>query len=173
MPFPRAGPCSHPVPRGAPLHREFLEKLGVTAIIQGPGEAYTSLERGLVNAHAYSVLGYAGFGWDKFTKFRIDPSFFQTDVLITMNKKKWDSLSPEAQKILDEVAKEHEKASFAANAENTKKEGDALVANGLKVIELTGEARKKYIEYGPAASWERLTKRDPTNVPALKAKFLD
>ena len=80
--------------RSAPLYREFFESLGATAIVQGPGEAYTSLERGLVNAKGYSVLGYSDFGWDKFTRYRIDPGFLQTDVLITMNKKKWDSSAP-------------------------------------------------------------------------------
>lgn len=159
--------------RAAPLYREFFEAIGVTPIVQGPGEAYTSLERGLVNGMGYSVLGYSAFGWDKFTKYRIDPSFLHTDVLITMNKKKWDSLTPQAQKILNDAAIEHEKASFAANAIATQQEGDAMIAKGMKVVELTGEARKKYAEADSRASWDRLTKRDPTNVAALKQKFLD
>lgn len=159
--------------RAAPLYREFFEALGVTPIVQGPGEAYTSLERGLVNAMGYSVLGYSGFGWDKFTRYRIDPSFLHTDVLITMNQKKWDSLSPQAQKILSDTAIEHEKASFAANAIATQQEGDAMIAKGMKVVELTGEARRRYVEADSRASWDRLTKRDPTNVAALRQKFLD
>ncbi len=159
--------------RGAPIHREFLEAINTTAVIQGPGEAYTSLERGLVNAHAYSVLGFSAFGWDKFTKYRIDPSFMQTDVLITINRKKWDSLTPAARKILDEAAIEHERASFDANAVSTKAEGDAMIAKGMKVVEMTGEGRRKYLEAASRASWDRLTRRDPTNVAALKQKFLD
>ena len=159
--------------RSAPLYREFFEALGATTIVQGPGEAYTSLERGLVNAMGYSVLGYSAFGWDKFTRYRIDPPFLHTDVLITMNKKKWDSLTPQAQKILNDTAIEHEKASFAANIAATQQEGDALIAKGMKVAELSGEGRKKYLEAEARTSWERLNKRDPTNVAALKAKFAD
>ena len=159
--------------RSAPLHRDFLDAIGATPVVQGQGEAYTSLERGLVNAHVFTVFGYSSFGWDKFTRYRIDPSFMQTDVLITMNKKKWDSLSPEAKKLLSDVALEHERASFAANAEATQAEGDAMIAKGMKVVSLTGEARRKYEAASSRASWDRLTKRDATNVPALKAKFLD
>jgi TRAP-type C4-dicarboxylate transport system substrate-binding protein len=159
--------------RSAPLYREFFELLGATAIVQSPGEAYTSLERGLVNAMGYSVLGYSAFGWDKFTHYRIDPSFLHTDVLITMNKKKWDSLPPAAQKILNDTAIEHEKASFAANAVTTQQEGDAMIAKGMKVVALSGEGLKKYQAAEARASWERLTKRDPTNVAALKQKFAD
>lgn len=157
--------------RSAPLYREFLESLGVTPIVQGPGEAYTSLERGLVNAHAYSILGYSAFGWDKFTRFRIDPEFLHTDVLITMNKSKWDGLSPQAKKILDATAQEYEKASFAANVDATKKEGDAMIAKGMKVVALTGEGLRKYNEAAERSSWDRLAKRDSTNLAALKAKF--
>ena len=159
--------------RSAPIHREFLEAIGANVVVQGPGEAYTSLERGLVNAHAYSILGYSSFGWDKFTKYRIDPSFMFTDVLVTINKKKWDSLSPQAQKILSDTAIEYEKASFAANADATRQEGEAMIAKGMKVVELTGEGRRKYVEAAQRAGWDRLTKRDPANVAALKAKFLD
>jgi TRAP-type transport system periplasmic protein len=159
--------------RGAPLYREFLEQLGVTPVIQGPGEVYTSLERGLVNAHAYSILGYQAFGWDKFTRYRIDPSFLQTDVMITMNKRKWDGLSPQARKILADVALEHERASFAANAEATRAEGEQMVAKGMKVVELTGEDRQRFLDLQSRVSWDRMTKRDPTHVPALRQKFVD
>ena len=157
--------------RSAPLYREFFEALGVTPVVQGPGEAYTSLERGLVNGHGYSVLGYSAFGWDKFTRYRIDPSFLQTDVLITMNKAKWDGLSPAAKKILSEVSIAHERASFDANAQATRAEGDALVAKGMKVITLEGEGLKQYMEASRRVSWERLAKRDATNVDVLKQKF--
>lgn len=159
--------------RSAPLYRDFLEAIGATPVVQGPGEAYTSLERGLVNAHAYSVLGYSAFGWDKFTRFRIDPAFGQTDVLITMNRKKWDSLSPEAKKILSDTAMEHERASFAANASDTKAEGDAMIAKGMKVVTMPDAQRRRYEAAAVKASWDRLAKRDPANVPALKAKFAD
>lgn len=159
--------------RSAPLHRDFLEAVGATPVVQAQGEAYTSLERGLVNAHAFTVFGYSSFGWDKFTRYRVDPSFLQTDVLITMNKKKWDSLTPEARKILTDVAIEHEKASFAANAEATKSEGDALLAKGMKVVTLSGAALKNYQAAASRVSWERLSKRDPSNVAALKTKFAD
>lgn len=157
--------------RAAPLYRDFFDALGATPVVQSQGEAYTSLERGLVNAMGFSVLGYSSFGWDKFTRYRIDPSFFRTDVLITMNRKKWESLPPAAQKILTEVALEHERASWTANEQATKAEGDAMVAKGMKVVELSGEGRRKYVELANRISWDRMSKRDPAHVPALKAKF--
>ncbi|MEJ1158398.1 TRAP transporter substrate-binding protein DctP [Prosthecomicrobium sp. N25] len=157
--------------RSSALYRDFLEKLGASVVVQGPGEVYTSLERGLVNANAYSIAGYSGFGWNKFTKFRIDPSFFQTDVLISVNKAKWDSLPDDAKKILQEVAIEHEKESVAANLKITADEGKAMLDAGMKVVEMPEAQRKLFLETAAKESWARLEKRDPTNVAALRAKF--
>lgn len=157
--------------RSAALYREFLESLGANVVVQGPGEVYTSLERGLVNANCYTVLGYHSFGWDKFTKYRIDPSFFQTDVLISMNKAKWDSLPAPAKKVLQDTAIEYERESYEANLKNTEQEGEAMIAGGMKVVEITGAARDAYLEKASRASWERLQKRDPTSVAALRQKF--
>jgi TRAP-type C4-dicarboxylate transport system substrate-binding protein len=157
--------------RSAALYREFLESLGAGVVVQGPGEVYTSLERGLVNANAYTVVGYQGFGWNKFTKHRIDPGFFQTDILISMNKTKWDSLSEAARRILQEVAIEHERESFEANVKQTEDEGKQMIAAGMKVFELTGAGRAAYLERASRTSWERMQKRDPTNITALRQKF--
>ena len=157
--------------RSSALYRDFLESLGAGVIVQGPGEVYTSLERGLVNANAYTIAGYQGFGWHKFTKFRIDPSFFQTDVLISMNKAKWDSLSDAQKKILQDVALEHERESVAANVKLTKDEGEQMLAAGQKVIEMTGAAKATFLDKAAKATWERLAKRDPSSLAALREKF--
>lgn len=157
--------------RSAALYRDFLESLGATVVVQSPGEVYTSLERGLVNANAYTILGYQGFGWQKFTRYRIDPGFFQTDVLITVNKAKWDSLPEAARKLLQEVAIEHERESVAANLKGTQEQGQQMIDGGMKVVELSGAARAAYLDKAARASWERMTKRDPTHVAALREKF--
>ncbi|MCW1838840.1 TRAP transporter substrate-binding protein DctP [Prosthecomicrobium hirschii] len=157
--------------RSAALYRDFLEKLGASVVVQGPGEVYTSLERGLVNANAYSVAGYAGFGWNKFTKYRIDPSFFQTDVLISINKAKWDSLPAEAKTILQTVAIEYEAESIAASLKTTADEGKALIDGGMKVVAMPDAQKTLFLDTAIQASWSRLEKRDPSNIAALRAKF--
>lgn len=157
--------------RSSALYRDFLEKLGAGVVVQGPGEVYTSLERGLVNANAYTISGYSGFGWNKFTKYRIDPSFFQTDVLISMNKARWDALPEPARKLLQEVAIEHERDSVAANLETTAQEGKAMIDAGMKVVTMSDAARAVFLDTAAKATWERLEKRDPSSVAALREKF--
>jgi TRAP-type C4-dicarboxylate transport system substrate-binding protein len=158
--------------RSAALYRDFLETLGAGVVVQGPGETYTSLERGLVNANAYTIVGYQAFGWQKFTKFRIDPGFFQTDVLISMNKAKWDSLPEPARKLLLDVAIEHERESVEANLKATEEESKQMIAGGMKVVELTGAARAAFLDKAARVSWDRMQKRDPSSIAALRLKFV-
>lgn len=157
--------------RASPLYRKFFENLGATVIVQNAGDVYTSLERGVINANAYPVMGYASFGWDKFTKYRIDPSFFQVDVLVSVNKKKWDSLTPESQKLLTEVAIEYEKESYDFNKAETERLAKEMVDKGQQVVEMTGEGRDKFLATAAKASWDRMAERDPTHVEELRKLF--
>lgn len=157
--------------RASPLYRQFFENLGATVIVQNATDVYTSLERGVINANAYPIMGYPSFGWDKFTKYRIDPSFFQVDVLVSMNKKKWDSLSPESKKILDEVSVQYEKESFDANKLETDRIAKEMIDHGQQVVEMTGEGREKFLATAAKASWERMEQRDPANIAELHKYF--
>ena len=38
--------------------------------------------------------------WDRYIKYRILPDFFETDLMIIMNQKKWNALSPKTREIL-------------------------------------------------------------------------
>jgi len=157
--------------RASPLYKQLFENLGATFIIQPAGEVYTSLERGVINANAYPALGYASFGWDKFTKYRVDPSFFRMDVLISMNLDAFNALSPEAQKIILETAEAHEKKSFEETATLVEKLKADMVANGQKVVEMKDPGKTKFLEAAAAASWQRMEARDATYIAKLKELF--
>ncbi|MCW4115193.1 TRAP transporter substrate-binding protein DctP [Aurantimonas sp. MSK8Z-1] len=157
--------------RSSPLYRQFFESLGMTVIVMPPGEVYTALERGVINANAYPVFGYKSFGWDKFTKWRVEPTFFQTDVLISMNKDKWDSLSPEAQKILTDVSLKYEQESMKAIEAENARQAKVMEDGGQTVFELKDQGREDFLAKAAKASWDRMEARDPTNVPELRKLF--
>lgn len=159
--------------RSAPLYRAFLEKLGATIVVQPAGEIYTSLERGVVDGNGYTVVGVRDFGWDKFLKYQINPGFFQTDVLVSLNYDSWKNLSQEARDLLNEVGQEYEKESYDIIQAETKAEQQALIDGGMQVVELEGAARAAYLETAFGATWARLKERDPTHYDALRAAFFD
>lgn len=157
--------------RASPLYKQFFETLGATLVIQPAPEVYTSLERGVINANAYPVLGYASFGWDKFTKYRVDPSFFRMDVLISMNLDAYNALSPEARKIVTETAIEFEQKSYDETAALAKRLAQDMVDRGQKVVEMKDPGRQRFLDAASTASWERMTQRDPTHIEELRKLF--
>jgi len=159
--------------RSSPLYRAFLEDLGATIVVQGASEVYTSLERGVVNGTGYPVTGLRDYGWDKFLKYRIDPGFFQTDVLVSMNLDAWNGLSDEAKEIVNQAAIDHEKSSYEANIELNEEESKILADEGIETIELTGKQREMFLDTAYDIAWARLKERDPTMHDSLKAVFFE
>lgn len=157
--------------RASPLYRQLFENLGATMVIQPAPEVYTSLERGVINANAYPVLGYASFGWDRFTRYRVDPGFFRMDVLISMNVDSFNALSPEAQAIVLEVSEEFERRSYEETAALNDDLAQAMIDNGQTVVEMTGEGRERFLQMAADAAWERMEARDPSNIERLRELF--
>lgn len=159
--------------RSGPLFRAFMENLGATVVVMPPGEVYTGLERGVIQGAGYTIVGVRDFGWDKFLKYRIDPGFFQADVLISMNYDSWQGLSDEARDILNAVAAEYEQISFDEMAKATAEESAALAGEGMEVIELSGKQREEYLAGAYNTAWDRLKSRDSANHDALRKLFFD
>ncbi|MCC5970276.1 MAG: TRAP transporter substrate-binding protein DctP [Pararhodobacter sp.] len=157
--------------RASPLYRTLFENLGATMVIQPAPEVYTSLERGVINANAYPVLGYASFGWDRFTRYRVDPGFFRMDVLISMNLDAFNALSPEAQAIILEVSEEFERISYEETAELNDRLAQEMIDGGQMVVEMTGEGRDRFLQMAADASWERMEARDPSSIERLRELF--
>ncbi len=157
--------------RVAPAWRDFVTGLGGTSIVIPAPEVYTALERGTVDGTGWPINGLRDFGWNKFVKYRVDPQFMQTDVMLIVNNDKLNGLTPAQKAYLLKAGLEYEKSSFEAENAVTKAEDAKLKADGMKVIELKGDGRKKYLASAYDIPWKRLKERDATNYDALRAKF--
>src|SRR5260221_10416679 len=100
--------------RGNPIYNAFLTNyLGAQIINLNSSELYTALERGTVDITAWTQIGLMDLNWDRYIKYRIGPDFYSTDLVILVNQKKRESLSPKSREILQRVAIAHETASLA------------------------------------------------------------
>ena len=157
--------------RASPLYKQFFDSIGAQAVVMPMGDTYTALERGMINGLAYPSIGYKAFGWDKFTRYRVDPVFFNMDVLISMNLDAWNDLSDESKAILTEVAQEFEHESSEAMRKEDAETLALLETEGMKVIEMTGEGREAFLQAAAKSSWDRMAERDPANVETLRELF--
>jgi len=146
--------------RGNPIYNAFLTNyLGAQVINLNSSELYTALERGTVDITAWTQIGLMDLNWDRYIKYRVLPDFFETDLMIIMNAKKWQALSPKSREILQRVAIEHETASLQALQALWTKERAELEKRGIKTLSQSPEASKKFVAGARAASLARMKER--------------
>ena len=134
----------------------FTEYLGAQVIDLPTTEVYAGLERGVVDATGWTQIGLIDLKWNEFLNYRVEPNFFSTDLGVIVNLEKWNSLSDEAKKILQDTAIEHEKESVEALRLKRDQDFAALEAGGMKVVELQGEARANYLAAAREKTWGRM-----------------
>ena len=143
--------------RGNAVYNAFFKNyLGAQVIDLPTGEVYSALQNGVVDATGWTQIGLIDLKWNEFLNYRIEPCFFSTDLGVIVNLEKWNSLSPEAQKIVQDVAIQHEIDSV--NALRKKRDDDfaALDAQGMKTVTLEGDAKAKYLLAAREKNWERM-----------------
>jgi TRAP-type C4-dicarboxylate transport system substrate-binding protein len=143
--------------RGNAVYNAFFgEYLGAQVIDLPTTEVYSALERGVVDATGWTQIGLIDLKWNEFLNYRVEPSFFSTDLGVIVNLEKWNSLSDESRKILQDVAIAHERESVAALRIKRDEDFAALEAGGMKVVSLEGEAKANYLAAAREKTWERM-----------------
>ena len=134
--------------RVTPVYKDIVEALGGTAITTAPGEVYTALERGVVDGYGWPVSGIFDLGWDKVTKFRLEPAFYSVEVNVLVNLDTWKALSDAQRKVLSDAALwleglDAENTAVVAAERDTPGQGrhpaDRLRAGGEQEIPREGE----------------------------------
>ncbi|WP_424965489.1 MULTISPECIES: TRAP transporter substrate-binding protein DctP [unclassified Dinoroseobacter] len=134
----------------------FTEYLGAQVIDLPTTDVYAALERGVVDATGWTQIGLIDLKWNEFLNYRIEPSFFSTDLGVIVNLEKWESLSEEARTILQDVAIQHEKDSVAALTAKRDEDFKALEEGGMQVVSLEGDAKARYLAAAREKTWERM-----------------
>jgi TRAP-type C4-dicarboxylate transport system substrate-binding protein len=146
--------------RGNPIYNAFFTNYLKAQVINLPStEVYTALERGTVDATGWTEIGLMDANWDRFLKYRLDPSFFSTDLGIIINIQKWNALSDKSKEVLTRVAMEHEISSLKTLAVLRDKEFAELAKRGMKGVSLGKEAGASFGAEARNASFARMKER--------------
>jgi TRAP-type C4-dicarboxylate transport system substrate-binding protein len=146
--------------RGNPIYNAFLTNyLGAQVINIPATEVYTALERGTIDITAWTQIGVMDLNWDRYIKYRILPEFFQTDLMIIVNQKKWEALSPQTREILQRVVVAHEVSSQQDLQALWRKEEAEIAKRGIKTLSQSPEASQKFVAGARAASLARMKER--------------
>jgi|TARA_B110000503_G_scaffold139247_1_gene227223 TRAP-type C4-dicarboxylate transport system substrate-binding protein len=146
----------------------FRSYLGAEPISMPTTDVYAGLERNVVNATGWTQIGLKDLNWDRFLNYRIEPSFFSTDMGVIINIDAWNALSAESKKILQAVAIEHERDSALSLASLGDTQKAEMVADGMKIVDLTGDVRDQFSQAAREATWERMVSQMSRHPMGLK-----
>lgn len=153
--------------RVTPIYRDIVEALGGTAITTAPGEVYTALERGVVDGYGWPILGIFDLGWDKVTKFRLEPPFYGAEVNVLVNLDAWKGLSDAQRKVLNDAAlwlEDLDNEGVAA----IKAERERQAKAGIQAIDFGPAQNQAFVKKANDVAWASVIKRAPENGPKLR-----
>ena len=154
--------------RVTPVYRDVVEALGGTPITTAPGEVYTALERGVVDGYGWPVTGIFDLGWDKVTKFRMEPPFYSVEVNVLVNLDTWKSLSDAQRKVLSDAALWLEGLD-SENEGLIKSERDKQDKTGIQPIEFSAADSKAFLAKANDVGWASVIKKSPENGAKLRS----
>jgi TRAP-type C4-dicarboxylate transport system substrate-binding protein len=146
--------------RVTPVYKDIVEALGGAAITTAPGEVYTALERGVVDGYGWPVTGIFDLGWEKVTKFRVEPAFYSVEVGVLVNLDSWKGLSEAQRKILTDAAAWLEGLD-AENVAVIKAEVERQSKAGIQALDFGPAESQRFIALANDVAWQAVIKRAP------------
>jgi TRAP-type C4-dicarboxylate transport system substrate-binding protein len=156
--------------RITPVYRDFFTSLGANVVTTPPGEVYTALERNVVDGYGWPIGGIFDLNWQEKTKFRVDPGFYDAEVSLIVNLKKWQALSAKQREFLQRQALGFEgRNDFwkAYGQEEIKRQAAA----GIQTIRFDEATSKKYVQQAYETGWAGITKLSPQYGPQMQKLF--
>ena len=153
--------------RVTPVYRDVVEAFGGTPITTAPGEVYTALERGVADGYGWPITGIFDLGWDKVTKFRMEPPFYSVEVNVLVNLDAWKGLSEPQRKLLNDAALWLEGLDSEKEAD-IKTERERQAAAGIQPLDFGPAASKAFLDRAYEVAWQSVIKRAPDTGPKLR-----
>jgi TRAP-type C4-dicarboxylate transport system substrate-binding protein len=154
--------------RVTPVYKDIVEALGGTTVTTAPGEVYTALERGVVDGYGWPITGIFDLGWEKVTKFRMDPAFYSVEVGVLVNLDVWKGLGDKQKKVLNDAALWLEGLD-SENEAAIKAEREKQAKAGIQTIQFSAADSKAFLTKANEVGWQSVIKKAPENGAKLRA----
>jgi TRAP-type C4-dicarboxylate transport system substrate-binding protein len=155
--------------RVTPVYRDIVQALGGTPITTPPGEVYTALERGVADGYGWPILGIFDLGWEKVTKFRMDPAFYSVEVNVLVNNDVWKGLTDAQRKVLSDAALWLEGLDAAESAGLVKAERDRQAKAGIETLDFGAAASQEFLKKANDVAWQSVIAKSPDAGKKLRA----
>jgi TRAP-type C4-dicarboxylate transport system substrate-binding protein len=157
---------------GGPLFRAFAKGFGADMVIMPMSEAYTAIERGLVDAWIFPAGSLVPLGVHKIIKYAIDHPFWADYAGLIVNLKKWNSLPNPLQKLMQDTLREMAPDLGRKNIEAELKYRNVAKKAGVEFFKFSPDGAKHYLDTIYETTWKWQLGRIPETGGKLK-KILD
>ena len=130
-------------------------------------EAFANVERGVADGYGWPITGIFDLGWDKVTKFRMEPPFYSVEVNVVVNLDAWKSLNNAQRNLLNGSALWLEGLDDEKEAD-IKAERERQAAAGIRTLDFGAAASKAFLDRAYEVAWQSVIKRAPENGPKLR-----
>jgi TRAP-type C4-dicarboxylate transport system substrate-binding protein len=145
--------------RATGTYRPLIRALGGTTINVKSSEVITAVQRGTVDGFGFTDVSLPQEGLDKVTKYRVQPNFYQTNTVETLNLNTWKSLTQAQKDLLNRVAIEFEVTSAQFIETARLREEEIIKKSGIKDVVMKPDIAAKYLEIAHGEAWKELDKR--------------
>lgn len=156
--------------RTAPTYTNFFKSLGATTQDTSITDIFTLMENGTVEGYGWPVLGHRP-GWETVTHYRVEPGFYDVDLMILANKHAWDSLPETVRNLINEEALKLELDAIANDPDLNKKISAQQIKDGFEVIQFTGADQDVWLSAAREAGWEGVVANSPKTGLKLREYF--
>ena len=157
--------------RSIPLYDPILQTLGAVPVTTSPAEAYTAMERGVVDGLGWPDLGLLVFKFYEHAKFIVAPTFNQLRTATLLNPNSFKNLPKELQDVLVKASRSADKIGAAWCQEKRDAEHAEMKRHGLEIVQLPGPDAKRFVDLTEEKLWAKILKQSPDNGARLKKLF--
>ena len=145
--------------RATGTYRPLFRALGATTINIKTSEVITAVQRGTVDGFGFTDVSVPAVGYLSVIKYRVQPNFYQSNTVETINLDTWKSLTQAQKDLMTRTAIEFETTSDQYIEAVRLEEEKEIKKAGIKDIVLKPAAAAKYLEIAYGEIWKELDKR--------------
>ncbi|MBM3485152.1 MAG: hypothetical protein FJX67_00745 [Alphaproteobacteria bacterium] len=157
--------------RSIPLYDPILQALGAIPVTTSPAEAYTALERGVVDGLGWPDIGLLDFKFYEHAKFIMAPTYYQLRTVTLINPNSFNRLPKELQDILVKASRSADQVGAAWCKEQRDSEHAQMNKHGLQIVQLGAGDTKQFVDLTEEKLWSQILRQSPQDGARLKALF--
>jgi TRAP-type mannitol/chloroaromatic compound transport system substrate-binding protein len=152
---------------------DMLKMLGAGVVILPGEEAYTALDKGVVDGADWSTPSVNHrMGFSRVAKYYIWPGFRSMPISdFTINNKEWNKLPEDLKLLLKSMVRELNYDQLARCAMDDYKAIQEMTAIGCKPLVWSVENRQKLREFVRGTVWEEWKKKSPLSKKVIEAQI--